>query len=348
MKSNQPSTFPTCPENLEQLEDLLSTPTPGITRTLSQLQGDLLILGVGGKMGPSLARMARRACPDPRRRILGVSRFASGQIEGQLQAWGIETLRCNLLEKADLAKLPEAPNLIYMVGRKFGSAGQQSLTWATNTVLPAAVCDRYRQSRIVAFSTGNVYPFVPIGSGGSTESDPPNPVGEYGMSALGRERVFEYFSRSLALPVVLLRLNYACELRYGVLVDIALQVWQGQPVDLAMGYLNTLWQGDANAMALQAFGLVSVPPRLLNLTGLETLSVRHVAEQFGRLLNKPVRFQGAETATALLSNAQAAHALFDPVRVPAAQLIPWIAHWISHDGHTLNKPTHFQVRNGQF
>ena len=168
------------------------------------------------------------------------------------------------------------------------------------------------------------------------------------MSALGRERVFEYFSRALALPVVLLRLNYACELRYGVLVDIALQVWHEQPVDLAMGYLNTLWQGDANAMALQAFQHVLAPPRILNLTGMETLSVRYMAEQFGRLLHKPVRFQGAETETALLSNAQPAHALFDPVRVPTGQLIAWIAHWISHGGTTLNKPTHFQVRTGQF
>src|SRR5579884_2281353 len=233
----------------EQLEALLSEPTPAVVATLSRLSGDLLLLGVAGKMGPSLARMARRAfdAAGVRRRVIGVARFSSGD-EGALHTYGIETIRCDLLNEAEVDRLPEVENVLFMTGRKFGSSGGEALTWAMNSYLPALVCRKYRQSRIVAFSTGNIYGLSPVRNGGSCESDTPNPVGEYAMSCLGRERIFEYFSRTFGTRMALIRLNYACDLRYGVLVDVARRIWSGQMIDLSMGYLNTIWQGDANAM----------------------------------------------------------------------------------------------------
>src|SRR2546426_11108791 len=245
-------------ETVEQLEDLLSEPTPGVIETLGRLEGDLILLGVAGKMGPTLARMAKRASDlaKVQRRVVGVSRFSSREQETQLQAHGIETIRCDLLDEESIARLPEVLNVIYMVGFKFGATGQEATTWAMNSYLPGVICRKFRRSKIVAFSTGNVYGLTPVSGGGSRETDVPNPVGEYAMSALGRERVCEYFSRSLKIPMALIRLNYAAELRYGVLVDLAQRVWAEQPIDLAMGYFNTIWQGDANAMTLQAFGHV--------------------------------------------------------------------------------------------
>jgi nucleoside-diphosphate-sugar epimerase len=235
-----------------------------------------------------------------------------------------------------------------MTGMKFGATGQEALTWAMNSYLPGMIALRYRQSRIVAFSTGNVYGLSPVALGGSVESDPPAPVGEYAMSCLGRERIFEHFSRTLGIPTALLRLNYACELRYGVLVDLAQRVLAGEPVDLGMGQLNAIWQADANATALCAFGHVASPPFVLNVAGPETLSVRRVAEEFGRLLGRPVCFQGSEAVDALLSNGQLGHRLFGYPRVAAGQLIRWIADWLRRGGPTLGKPTHFEVRDGRF
>ena len=336
--------------NIDQLEELLSEPSAGVVRTLSRLEGDIVLLGVGGKMGPSLARMARRAsdAAGVPRRIIAVSRFSSGTLEKQLQSHNIETIRCDLLDPDQVAGLPDAPNVVFMTGMKFGSTGQESLTWAMNCHLPAIVCRKYRHSRIVAFSTGNVYGLSPVTHGGSREDDPLNPVGEYAQSCLGRERMFEHFSRQWEIPTAILRLNYAVELRYGVLMDIAQKVHAGQPIDLSMGNFNALWQGDANAMALQAFDHVANPPCVLNLAGPELLSVRQLGEEFGRLLGVPVQFEGDEAPDALLSNGQRAHRLFGYPRVPTEQLLRWIAEWLQRGGPTHGKPTHFEVRDGKY
>lgn len=335
---------------VEQLEDLLSTPTPSVIDTLRRLDGDILLLGVAGKMGPSLARMARRAsdATGMPRRVIGVSRFSSRDQETALNTHGVETIRCDLLQEDEVDKLPEAPNVIFMAGMKFGSSGHESLTWAINSYLPAIASRRYRYSRIVAFSTGNVYGLVPVTSGGSRESDVPAPVGEYAMSCVGRERMFDHFSRTLRIPTALLRLNYACELRYGVLVDLARRVHAGEAIDLAMGHFNIIWQGDANAMTLQAFDAVAVPPCVLNVTGPERLSVREVCETFGRLMNRRVAFCGSESATAFLSDVQVARQLFGPPRVTAETLIHWIADWVVRGGASLGKPTHFDSRDGKY
>jgi hypothetical protein len=335
---------------VEELEDRLSEPTPGAIEALGQLEGDLILLGAGGKMGPSLARMARRAsdAAGVRRRILAVSRFGGGQAEAFLQVHGVETLRCDLLDPVQLEQLPDVPNVVFMTGMKFGSMGQEALTWAMNAYLPGMVCQKYCRSRIVAFSTGNVYGLTPVALGGSVESDLLRPLGDYAMSCLGRERIFEHFSRRLDIPLVLLRLNYATELRYGVLVDVARRVQAGEAIDLAMGHLNAIWQGDANAMALQAFALAAAPPCVLNVAGPEILSVRRLAEQFGRLLDQPITFQGTEAAEALLSNAQQAHRRFGYPRVTAGQMVEWIAAWVRAGGVDLGKPTHFEVRDGAF
>ena len=337
-------------ENVEHLEELLSEPTDGVIDTLARLPGDLIVLGVGGKMGPTLARMARRAsdAAGTRRRVIGVSRFSDGGLEERLHAHGIETVRCDLLDQGQLDRLPEVPNVVYMTGMKFGAAGQQARTWAMNCYLPGMVCSKFRRSRIVAFSTGNVYPLTPAQHGGSREGDALGPVGEYAMTSVGRERICEHFSRMLTLPLALLRLNYATELRYGVLVDLALKVQAGQEVDLAMGCFNALWQADANAMALRAFDHLASPPFVVNLAGPELLSVRRVAEEFGQLLGRPVAFRGSEAADALLSNGQLGHRLFGYPRVSAGQMIRWIADWVRRGGANLGKPTHFEVRDGQF
>jgi nucleoside-diphosphate-sugar epimerase len=337
-------------ESIDQLDDLLSEPTEAAIETLARLDGDLIVLGVAGKMGPTLARMARRAfdAAGLRRRVVGVARFSSAGVAERLQAHGVEAVRCDLLDQAQLDRLPDAANVVAMTGMKFGATGQEALTWAMNSYLPGMISHRYRHSRVVAFSTGNVYGLGPVALGGSLEDDPPAPVGEYAMSCLGRERIYEHFSRALGIPMALLRLNYACELRYGVLVDLAQRVLAGEPVELGMGHLNAIWQADANAMALAAFGHVASPPFVLNVAGPETLSVRRVAEELGRLLGRPVRLEGAEAADALLSNGQLGHRLFGYPRVGPGQMIRWIADWLRRGGPTLGKPTHFEVRDGKF
>jgi len=337
-------------ENIEQLDELLSRPTPEVIETMAGLEGDLIVLGVGGKIGPSLARMARRAsdAAGKRRRIIGVARFSTPELQGQLQAQGIDTIRCELLDPQQLAALPEVPNVLYLAAMKFGSTGQEAATWARNVYLPGRICEKYRHSRIVAYSTGNVYPLTPVQHGGSVESDPLGPVGDYAMSCLGRERIFTYFSQTMGTPGALVRLNYACELRYGVLVDVSQKTLASAPIDVTMGHFNTIWQGDNNAMTLQAFGQTASPPLVVNVTGPETLSVRCVAEQLGELLQKPVRCVGNEAPDALLSNAHLAYRLFGRPKVSTSQMIRWIADWCRRGGVTLNKATHFEVRNGRF
>ncbi|MCI0683912.1 MAG: NAD-dependent epimerase/dehydratase family protein [Gemmataceae bacterium] len=336
--------------DVDELEQLLSEPTQGVIDALRRLDGDIVLLGVGGKMGPTMARMAKRASElaGNKRRVIGVSRFSSPNEESSLQRHGVDTIRCDLLDEAAVARLPDAPNVVFMTGMKFGSTGQESLTWAMNAYMPSIVCKKYRASRIVAFSTGNVYGLVPVAGGGSREGDPPSPVGEYAMSCLGRERMFEHFSGVLGIPMAIIRLNYACELRYGVLVDLALHVWREAPIDLGMGHFNILWQGDANAISLQAFEAVATPPALINVTGPELLSVRQAAERLGGLMRKTPRFIGHEGDTALLSNARPALDRFGPPRVSAEQLTAWVADWVRRDGPTLGKPTHFESREGKF
>ncbi len=328
----------------EELEDALSRPTPEVCATLARHPGGIVFLGAAGKMGPTLARMAKRA--DPARRVVAVSRFSGGGEEG-FTAHGVETIRCDLLNEAEVANLPDAPNVVYMPGRKFGSTGDEATTWAVNCYLPAVVCKRYARSRIVAFSTGNVYPFSRPESGGPTEDTPLAPVGEYGASALGRERMFGHFSRALGVPVGIIRLNYAVDLRYGVLVDVARKVRAGEPVDLAMGHFNTIWQGDANAMTLRAFDHCAVPPRAFNVTG-PVARVRGVAEHFGRLFGVAPRFTGTEADTALISNPAAGVAALGPLRVSTDELVGWVADWLVRGGRLIEKPTHFEARDGKF
>jgi nucleoside-diphosphate-sugar epimerase len=336
--------------NVEHLEDLLSEPTQATVEALGALEGDLIVLGVAGKMGPSLARMALRASEQAGlpRRVIGVARFSETAIAARLRAYGIETIRCDLLDPAQLDALPEVPNVVFMTGMKFGAAGQEGRTWAMNCWLPGMVCRKYRRARIVAFSTGNVYGLTPVALGGSVESDPLHPVGEYAQSCLGRERLFDYFSRMNDIPMSLLRLNYATEMRYGVLVDIAQHVLQGRPVDVTMSHVNALWQADANAMALASFAHVRTPPMVLNLAGPELLSVRRLAEEFAQRFRRPLVVKGVESSDAFLSNAQLAFRMFGSPRVSAGQLMAWIADWLERGGETLGKPTHFEVRHGQY
>lgn len=336
--------------SLDQLEEVLSRPSEADQAAMSKLEGDLLVLGVGGKMGPSLVRRARRACvaAGVKKRVIGVARFSTPGLREELERDGIETIAADLLDPDALARVPEIENVIYLAARKFGSTGAEYLTWAMNVHLPGRVAERYRSSRIVFYSSGNVYALSPVVEGGATESSPVDPVGEYAQTALGRERVFEYFSRANGTPVAVLRLNYANELRYGVLVDIGRKVFERQPIDLSMGNANVIWQGDANSVCLRSFPLCASPPAVMNLTGPETLSVRWAAGRFAERFGIEPVFTGLESPTALLSNASRCHALFGYPGVTAEQMIEWIVCWIAMGGASLGKPTHFEVRNGRF
>jgi nucleoside-diphosphate-sugar epimerase len=293
--------------------------------------------------------MARRASDSAKvwRRVIGVARFTQGG-QAELESCGIETIRCDLLDEAQVARLPNAANVVIMTGMKFGSAGNTSLTWAMNDYVPMLLCRHYRDSRIVAFSTGNVYGLTTPASGGSIESEPLQPIGEYAMSCVGRERLLEHFSRTWSIPMAILRLNYACDLRYGVLVDIANRVFKGEIVNLSMGYFNTIWQGDANAMTLQAFSGLQSPPHVFNMTGPETLSIREVALRLGQRFGKAVNFAGEEGKTALLSNASYGLSFWGKPQVSADELIDAVADWTMRGGRQLGKPTHFESRDGKF
>lgn len=333
-----------------QLDDLLSIPTPGVIETVRSLPGDYIILGVGGKMGPTLARMLKRALDQTglRRRVIGVSRFGSGNLASELQSHRIETIACDLLDQEALDRLPDVQNVIYMAGMKFGSTGNQARTWAMNTYLAGMTAQKFRHSRIAAFSTGNVYPLVSFQSGGAKESDDVGPIGEYAMSCLGRERIFEHFSRSLNVPITLLRLNYAVEMRYGVLADMARKIVEREPIDLAMGHFNMIWQADANAAAIESLRLATSPPVVLNLTGPEVFSIREVCQKLGKRLGKEPIFTGTESGNALLNNASKCHQLLGKPSIGADRLIEWTADWVSRGGSSLGKPTHFETRDGKF
>ena len=333
------------------LEELLSEPTEGVVRTMRELDGDIIVLGVAGKMGPTLARMAKRAsdAAGVKRRVIGASRFSSPELERRLADWGIGTIRCDLLDRNALAALPDVANVVYMAGMKFGSTGQEWRTWAMNVFLPGLVAERYRNSRIAVFSTGNVYGLCSVSRGGSCEGDELNPAGEYAMSCLGRERIFEHFSRANGTKMTILRLNYASEMRYGVLLDIAQKVHSGRPVSVGMGYLNTIWQRDASAMSLESLAHATSPPNILNITGAEILSVRKLAEEFGRPVRQDaVTFEGAESSDALLNDSSKAFALFGKPPVGVSQMLDWIADWVARGGASLAKPTHFEERAGRF
>jgi nucleoside-diphosphate-sugar epimerase len=336
--------------SVAELEEMLSRPDEGVVETMRRLKGDILVLGVAGKMGPTLARMLVRASQDAgvKRRVIGVARFSKEGERAKIESVGIETIKADLLDQDQLNKLPDLPNVVYMPAMKFGATGQEALTWAMNTYLPGMVATRYRNSRIIAFSTGNVYGLSPVVRGGSLETDVPNPLGDYAMSCLGRERMFDHFSRTFGTSVSLIRLNYSTELRYGVLVDVARKVFDGQPIDVSMGNMNAIWQRDANAMSIRAFDHASSPPCILNVAGPELLSFRQIAEEFARLFNKTVKIVGEEPPDSLISNAQLAHRLFGYPQIPASQMLNLIADWITRGGESLNKPTHFETRDGKY
>jgi nucleoside-diphosphate-sugar epimerase len=334
-----------------ELEELLSLPDDETVHAMSELQGDLLILGAGGKMGPSLARLARGACDKAgiKKRVIAVARFTNNQLPAQLNHDGIETITADLLDQRALAELPDIPNVIFMAARKFGTSGGEHLTWAMNTYLPGRVAERFCNSQIVAFSTGNVYPLRAILQGGAQETTPVSPVGEYAQSALGRERMFEYGSAQWGTRVTILRLNYAVELRYGVLLDIGLAVFRRRSIDLRMPCVNVIWQGDANSWCLRSFAYCQSPPTILNITGIETLQVRELAVAFGQHFGiEPIFNAEPEGSSALLSDATKARELFGAPKVSTRQMVEWIADWIRADGVLLNKPTHFQTRDGKF
>jgi len=334
----------------EQLEQMLSTPSRRLIEDVRRLDGDIMLLGAGGKMGPTLAKLAveamRAAGVD--KKVYAVSRFSEPGLMDKLAAGGVEAISCDLLDDEALQALPDVPNVIFMAGTKFGTTGKEHLTWAMNTYLPGRVARKFRSSRIVVFSTGNVYPLTPVKQGGACESQSPAPVGEYGQSCLGRERMFEHFSRAYGTPICIYRLNYAIDLRYGVLLEIAKSVASGQPVDLTMGHFNCIWQGDANEIAIRALLACGTPPAVYNVTGPETVSVRYAAEELGRRLGKQPIYTSEESSEALLSNASAAMQRFGYPSVALQTLFDWTAAWVKRDGKTINKPTHFQEREGKF
>jgi nucleoside-diphosphate-sugar epimerase len=332
------------------LEELLSRPTPPVVEAMTALDGDVLVLGAAGKMGPSLCRLAARAAEAAglRARVTAVARFSDPAVRAALEAEGIHTIGCDLFDRSQVQRLPESPNIVYMVGQKFGTTGDASRTWAINAYLPAVVAERFPQSRIVAFSTGNVYPLATADSSGPTEADAVGPVGEYAQSTLARERVLEFFSRRNGTPVVILRLNYAVEPRYGVLRDVADKVRNRRPVDVTMGWVNLIWQRDANAVALRSFAHAGVPPFVLNVTGKPAISVRWLAEQLGRRFGIEPVVEGAESETALLSDATRAETLFGTPEVGIDEMISRVAEWVEQGGRSLGKPTHFEMREGKF
>ncbi len=350
--------FPEVIESEEQLDALLAQPQAALIEFMRGLDGDLMILGVAGKMGVSLAHLAIHAIQAGglKKNVFGVARFSNPQARKQLESIGVQTIACDLLDRSAVDALPPVPNIVFMAGRKFGTAGAKSLTWAMNTLVPGNVGEHFRSSRIVVFSTGCVYPLALPGEA-PDESVTPDPIGEYAQSCLGRERVFEYYSESFGTSVCLFRLNYAIDLRYGVLHDIAEEISRNQPVNPNVGSFNVIWQGDANHQALMSLGQCTAPANILNITGPETLSTEKVAQQIAQRMGKPVEFSTTSASSSsanpasnrsYLNDSQKAAGLFGRPTVSADQLIRWQSHWMTIGGRSLGKPTHFEVNDGAY
>ena len=333
-------------DNADELDDFLSRPSRALASDLAAVDGDIIVLGVAGKMGPTLARLARNAAPD--KRVIGVARFSEGGLRERLAAYGVETIACDLLNRSAVAALPRIRNVIFMAGRKFGAQADPALTWAMNVNVPAIVAEAFCSSRIVGFSTGCVYPFVAVTSRGAAEDTPLMPLGEYANSCVGRERVFEYFSTRHSTPGRLFRLNYAIDMRYGVLFDLASKVRNGEPIDVDMGHVNVIWQGDANSLALRLLRHATTPTTPLNVSGPDVISVRWLASMFGERFGKKPKIVGQESPTALLTDASQAALLLGRPRVTITQMIDWVADWVANGRPSHNKPTLFEVRDGVY
>jgi nucleoside-diphosphate-sugar epimerase len=338
------------PRSEEELDALLSAPTEATVAALARVEGDIVVLGAGGKMGPTLARMAARAsgAAGSKRKIIAVSRFSADGTEYFLNTAGVETVKCDLLDRDQVARLPDAPNVVFMAGHKFGTRDAPSRTWMMNVVVPAICAERYAGARTVVFSTGNVYPLSPVNGGGSRETDATAPVGEYAQSCVGRERVFEHFASARDSKIAIVRLNYAIALRYGVLTDLALKIAYGKPIPLAMGHVNVIWQGDANAAALELLPHASNPAAIVNVTGSNTLSVRELATALGKRMGRTPEFEGVEAPDALLSNTDLMQRILGEPRTPLASMLNWTADWVKRERPLLGRSTHFEARDGQF
>lgn len=342
--------LPAIIESEEQLDELLTRPNAALVEFIKSVSSPLLVLGAGGKMGPSLSILAKRAAEEAKHRleVIAVSRFSDKNAQKALKLRGIKTISSDLLDSSAVRKLPDAANIIYLVGLKFGTAENPSATWAMNTIVPARVMERHPGVRVVALSTGNVYPLSAVTRGGSTENDRLTPLGEYANAAVARERIFEFYSRQNKTPVALLRLFYAVELRYGVLVDIARKVHSGEPIELSNGFFNCIWQGDANDMAIRALSLAAARPTAWNLCRPEMFSLKAIATRLGELLDRAPNFSATEAPTALLGNSDKLSAKLGGPSVPLDQMLRWIAHWVKQGGRNLGKPTHFEVRDGNY